>query len=238
MKRKLNDEMSDNSDNATKAGTYELVGHINDDWVLVDAGSMKGMKIATDRNSGLVVSISTRQCPDSKRWSTMPSLAGYISLRNLDLHQSRYITSLHPSVCKLVDLETLILTRCERLTSLPSEIGNLTNLKERLLTSCSTVPWKAVKELPPSIGNLTSLVELSLSKCIGLSCIPPSIGNCQAIEDLILNKCKGLTELPDSLCGLSNVCMLDLRECVDLIVPKTVLPLKSIATGWDDERVE
>jgi hypothetical protein len=119
--------MSDDSENTM---TYELVGKGDEDWVMVETGSMKGMKVAIDRYTGLVVSISARQCEDTNRWLVMPSLEDYNSLRNLDLHKSRYLTSLHHSVCTLVNLETLILTRCERLTSLPNDIGNLKNLKE------------------------------------------------------------------------------------------------------------
>jgi hypothetical protein len=110
--------------------TYQLVGKGDEDWVMVEKGSMKGMKIATDRKTGLVVSISGRQRGDANRWLVMPSLEDYVSLRDLDLHKCRYLTSLHASVSSLVNLETLILTRCERLTSLPNDIGNLINLKE------------------------------------------------------------------------------------------------------------
>lgn len=127
MKRKLNSTMSDDTD---KAMADELVGNVDGDWVVVETGSMKGTKIATDKNTGMVVSLSTRQCVDAHRWLDMPSLDDYVSLRDIDLHKSRYLTSLHPSVCALVNLETLILTRCERLISLPRDIGNMTSLKE------------------------------------------------------------------------------------------------------------
>jgi hypothetical protein len=117
------------SDEINETTSFELVGK-DDDWAMVEGGELKGMKCGTDRSSGLVVSLSSRQCRDTNRWLTMPPLDNYGSLKELDFHKSRYILRLHVSVCSLANLETLILTRCERLTSLPDEIGRLQNLRE------------------------------------------------------------------------------------------------------------
>jgi hypothetical protein len=116
------------ADALCEAYSFEAVGK-DDDWAMVDGGDLKGMKTGTDRKSGLVVSLSSRQCHDVDRWITMPSLEQYGSLKELDLYKSRYIHQLHESVCGLENLETLILVRCEKLVSLPQEIGRLKNLR-------------------------------------------------------------------------------------------------------------
>jgi hypothetical protein len=125
MKRKI----SETDGETTDATTFELVVK-DDDWAMVEGGELKGVKIGTDPSTSLILSLSSRKCHDINRWLKMPSLAQYESLKELDLHKSRYIRELHDSVCDLANLETLILTRCERLMTLPKEIGRLTNLRE------------------------------------------------------------------------------------------------------------
>jgi hypothetical protein len=116
------------TDALDEAYSFEVVGK-DDDWAMVEGGDLKGMKTGTDRNTGLVVSLSSRHCCDVDRWTTMPSLEQYGSLKELDLYKCRYIQQLHESVCGLEKLEILILFRCEKLKSLPQEIGQLKNLR-------------------------------------------------------------------------------------------------------------
>ena len=118
--------MADEIDEAT---SFEFIGK-DDDWAMLEGGNFKGMTIGADRNSGLVVSLSARHCRDNDRWTKMPSLEDYASLKELDLHKSRYMKELHVSICGLQNLQTLILTRCDRLTSLPTDFGKLSCLQE------------------------------------------------------------------------------------------------------------
>jgi hypothetical protein len=97
---------------------------------MLEDGDLKGMGSGKDRNSGHIVALSSRQSLEVNRWITMPSLASFQNLKELDLHKSRYMRQLDASVCDLVNLETLILTRCEKLVSLPEGIGRLKNLRE------------------------------------------------------------------------------------------------------------
>ena len=64
------------------------------DWVLVQDGDFQGSTILAD-NAGTVIFMSTRHCKDSDRWSEMPTLGQFESLIFLDLHKSRYISSIH-----------------------------------------------------------------------------------------------------------------------------------------------
>ena len=140
-------------DEINELTSFEVLGK-DDDWTMVEGGELKGMMRGTDRNNGLVVSLSARQCPDANRWSTMPSLDSFGSLKELDLHKSRYCRQLHVSVCNLENLEKLILTRCERLTSLPESIGLLHNLREvrrfRKRDFCQSMP----EELTPHLKDI------------------------------------------------------------------------------------
>lgn len=124
MKRDFED-MSEIADIAP----FEIVGK-DAQWKAIDEGDLKGMGSGKDRNFGQIIALSTRQCLDASRWITMPSLASFQNLKELDLHKCRYIRQLDASVCDLVNLETLILTRCEKLVTLPEGIGRLKNLRE------------------------------------------------------------------------------------------------------------
>ena len=98
----------------------------SDDWILIDDGAMKGVNIVVDNQTKEVMHLSTRFTRDQDRWmnNSMPSLEDYSSLRILDLHNSRYLTTLHDSVTGLHQLRTLILTKCDNLVSLPGSIGS------------------------------------------------------------------------------------------------------------------
>lgn len=108
----------------------------SDNWILLDDGVMKGVNIVVDNKSGNVIQLSTRFTKDQDRWTTndndgMPSLEGYSSsLQILDLHNSRYLTSLHDSVTSLGRLRKLILTSCDRLERLPDSLGRNEQLQE------------------------------------------------------------------------------------------------------------
>jgi hypothetical protein len=109
----------------------ETKEHKKEDWVLLQDGVMKGMNIVVESTTGDVDSLSTRFCRDAERWNDeMPLLEGLASLRTLDLHNSRYLRTLHDSVGSLDALRCLILSRCDRLEHLPESLGRLKNLQE------------------------------------------------------------------------------------------------------------
>jgi hypothetical protein len=101
------------------------------DWVLLDEGEMKGMNIVVNHTTGEVTLLSTRFSRDTDRWKVdMPSVESYPSLKVLDLHNCRYLRSLHSSLGCLSGLTSLDLTRCDRLESLPESLGRLKSLEE------------------------------------------------------------------------------------------------------------
>lgn len=106
------------------------------EWVLLPEGEIQGLSIIVDHTTGDVILLSTRDSKDSERWKDdMPSLQAFTSARELDLHGSRYIRTLHGSVCSLVNLKRLKLTKCDRLEKLPDSLGNLQRLEEVRLMS-------------------------------------------------------------------------------------------------------
>ena len=106
---------------------------VNDDaWIVVEdeEPELTGMTLAADRESGDIVSLSTRSCRSEQKGRSMPSLEEYPHLRVVDLHNYRNMTDLHESICHLPVLQKLIISRCDLLTKLPASIGKLENLVE------------------------------------------------------------------------------------------------------------
>lgn len=151
-KSKMETPLSSPINTGTTDASFEVVNK-DDDWTLVEGGSLKGLKSFIDKSSGTVISLSSELTVDTDRWrgdNGMPSLEEHSqSLKELNLHKNRYIKTLHPSVCKLVQLEKLTLTRCDLLTTLPPQIGDLKNLRVLDLTDASEIVT-----LPESIGEL------------------------------------------------------------------------------------
>lgn len=93
-----------------------------------DEGGIVGIQL--EREGQVVVGISSRCTSDAQRWrETMPSLAEYPNLAQLDLYKNRYITSLDASVTTLTQLKVLKLCQCAKLRELPAKIGSLTRLE-------------------------------------------------------------------------------------------------------------
>jgi hypothetical protein len=109
-------------------------------WIVVEEGDFKGMTMITDRSSGDVIGLSARSCSNQEKKSELPNLKEFSSLKVIDLHNYRYMTSLHDSIGDLSSLERLVLTRCDLLKKLPSTICHLKNLVEvRQSTLCLDV---------------------------------------------------------------------------------------------------
>ncbi len=71
---------------------------------------------------------STRDCRDADRWQEMPSLSAQYS--RMDLHQQRYIRTVHPSLLQQSSLISLKITQCVQLQTLPDDLGQLRQLQE------------------------------------------------------------------------------------------------------------
>jgi hypothetical protein len=77
-----------------------------------------------------VRALSCRSRRDKDRWEKeMPSLDPFPNLERIDLHQCRYLVTLHESVTRLSHLKELLLVGCTRLASLPESIGSLQSLE-------------------------------------------------------------------------------------------------------------
>ena len=78
---------------------------------------------------------------------------------------------------------------------------------------------------------------LDLRACKNLLSLPRQIGNLMSLKHLDLRTCKRLEALPESLCQLTKLEFLDISDCVDLTIPRSLVVLKDMTEGWDDEKV-
>jgi hypothetical protein len=105
----------------------------NDDvWIVVEDGEsdLEGMTLFADRESGDIVGLSSRSCSNEQKRRSLPSLGEHPHLREVDLHNYRYMKDIHESIGNLTGLQRLILSRCDSLTKLPAAIGSLDRLVE------------------------------------------------------------------------------------------------------------
>jgi hypothetical protein len=105
----------------------------NDDvWIVVEdeEPELEGMTLVADRESGDIVSLSSRSCSNEQKRRSMPSLKEYPALKVVDLHNYRHMIYLHESIGDLPVLQRLILSRCDLLQKLPASIGSLDRLVE------------------------------------------------------------------------------------------------------------
>jgi hypothetical protein len=113
------------------ADSMVLAGNDSEDWVVVeDKNGLGGAVLYADRTTGHVVCLSTRRCSDEDRWNEMPSLSQFPYLLVLDLHKSRYLTTLDDTIGDLKHIQRMMLTECKKLRTLPPTIGNLNHLIE------------------------------------------------------------------------------------------------------------
>lgn len=124
-----------------------------DGWILVNEGDLKGATLMVDRNSGEVLSISTRSCRDEDRWETVPDLSRFKCLEFLDFYKSRYITEFDATVCPAPTTRKVFLTRCDNLQTISPSIEVLQNLTELNLYDSPKIG-----ALPEEIGKLKRFV--------------------------------------------------------------------------------
>ena len=154
------------------------------------------------------------------------------------------IKELPSSIGRLTSLTSLNISDCKNLVRLPSTICSLKSLKSLDLSRT------AIKELPSSIERLTSLTSLNILDCKNLVCLPNTTCGFKFHGALNLSKClrfknlpenpwiiKGLWKLdlsrtaieglPSSIEHLTNLTLLTLRHCVNLVrLPSTICSLK------------
>lgn len=99
-------------------------------WIVVEDGDLKGMTMITDRQTGDVIGLSSRNCSNRDKRHDMPTLNEYPELKVVDFHGQRYIKFLDESIGVPTKMERLILTRMDSLTTLHPAIVNLHNLVE------------------------------------------------------------------------------------------------------------
>jgi hypothetical protein len=98
--------------------------------IVVDEGDFKGMTMITDRQTGDVVGITSKNCSNENKRSDMPLLNEYPELKVVDFHGQRYMTSINETICVPTKMERLILSRMDSLQRLHPAIGNLHHLVE------------------------------------------------------------------------------------------------------------
>ncbi|XP_075651922.1 uncharacterized protein LOC142622358 [Castanea sativa] len=172
------------------------------------------------------------------------SIDGLTTLTLLILKDCKNLVCLPSTICSLNSLECLDLFGCSNFDYLPENLGNVKGLKN--LDLCGT----SIKELPSSIKGLTSLTSLTLLSCNKLVCLPNTTCGLKLCGALNLSKCSqfknlpenlwmieglgeldlsitAIGELPSSIERLTNLTLLTLRYCINLVcLPSTICSLK------------
>ncbi|BBH07355.1 Putative disease resistance TIR-NBS-LRR class protein [Prunus dulcis] len=132
-------------------------------------------------------------------------------LRKLHLDGTA-IEELPTSIKHLTGLTLLNLRDCKNLLSLPDVIcTSLTSLQILNASGCSNL-----NELPENLGSLECLQELYASRT-AIQELPTSIKHLTDLTLLNLRECKNLLTLPDVICtNLTSLQILDLSGCSNL----------------------
>ena len=182
---------------------------------------------------------------DSTAIMKLPLLVGgLIGLTSLTLSDCKNLWRLPNTICNLKSLESLDLSWCSTFEYLPKNLENVEGLKKLDLSGT------AIEELPLSIEGLVNLTLLTLTDCEKLMYLPTTISSLKSLESLELFGCSefeyllenlgsvvGLKELklsgtsikdlPSSIEHLTNLTLLTLRDCKNLVcLPNTFWCLK------------
>ena len=172
------------------------------------------------------------------------SIEGWTSLTLLTLKECKNLVCLPSTICSLKSLECLDLFGCLNFDNLPDNLGNVKSLKRLNLSGT------AIKELPSSIAclvNLTSLTILDCNKlvcllnttcgfetcgsinllaCLGIKILPKNLWMIECLWMLDLSRTV-IEELPSLIECLTNLTLLTLRYCINLVhLPSTICSLK------------
>nr|POE93807.1 putative disease resistance protein [Quercus suber] len=172
------------------------------------------------------------------------SIERLTSLTNLTLRDCKNLVCLPNAVWGLKLVNSLDLAGCTKFENLPENLGNVEGLEKLHLSGT------VIKELPSSIEHLTNLTKLTLSNCKNLVCLPNAIwslklgnsldlsgcskfdnlpenlGNVEGLEKLDLSG-TAIKELPSSIEHLTNLTLLTLKDCKNLMhLPNNIWNLK------------
>jgi hypothetical protein len=102
--------------------------------------------------------------------------------------------------------------------------------------------------LPRQLGDLKNLRSLNLVRSLIVSIVSGAflinfnfiliVGSFVRRFVSVQRNCKKLEILPISLGQLTKLDFLDISECVDLSIPKSLEMFKDISEGWDESKVE
>ncbi|XVF78451.1 hypothetical protein PTKIN_Ptkin14bG0134400 [Pterospermum kingtungense] len=177
-----------------------------------------------------------------------PSIIDLRQLRLLNLKGCKRLRCLPTNKIGMGSLEKLILSGCSNLQSFPEIDGKMERLLELYLDET------CIEELPSSIGDLVGLKLLDLRDCKSLRSLTTKIFVMQSLEKLILSGCSnverlpeingkmeclkelyldgtGIEELPFSIGHLSNLVLLNLKDCKNLVrLPSSICGCKCLKT--------
>lgn len=144
-------------------------------------------------------------------------------LASIDLSYSSELIKI-PDLSGTPDLETLILESCTRLREIHPSVGFLKKLTLLNLQDC-----RNLKSLPERI-EMESLKVMILSGCSRLKKFPEISENMKSLLELFLDE-TGVENLPLSMENLSNLVVLSMKNCRNLVsLPSTIHGLKCLKT--------
>ncbi|KAG6702810.1 hypothetical protein I3842_07G054500 [Carya illinoinensis] len=138
-----------------------------------------------------------------------PDLTGVPNLETLDLEGCTSLSKVHKSIGVLKRLRRLNLHACKRLKSFPNEIS-MESLEHFYLSDCSRF-----EKFPDIKGNMTSLRLLYLHGT-AIKELPLSFKSLCGLSILSLHNCRKLSIFQSVICGLSNLKILDVSDCLAL----------------------
>ena len=172
------------------------------------------------------------------------SIEGLVNLTLLTLADCEKLLYLPSTISSLKSLESLEFSGCSEFEYLPENLGSVVGLKELKLSGTS------IKDLASSIEHLTNLTLLTLRDCKNLVCLPntfwclklgnsldltgctkiekllENLGNVEGLEKLDLSR-TAIKELPSSIEHLTNLTVLTLKDCKNLVrLPNAIWSLK------------
>ncbi|KAL8087616.1 hypothetical protein AgCh_037677 [Apium graveolens] len=158
--------------------------------------------------------------------SVLPDSTGHLfRLVKLRLNSNKNLKTLPVTICKLRSLEILDISGCEKLEILPDQLCTITSLRE-LIAGGATL----LKKFPhvESSQMTLSLQKLDISQS-GITALPSGISELSNLEVLNLKDCHFLLSIPN-LSNLKQLEYLNLEDCSGLTEIQGLKGLASIRT--------
>nr|XP_023923648.1 TMV resistance protein N-like [Quercus suber] len=208
--------------------SLDLCGCSNIDNLPENLGNLKGLKFLDLSETAI------------ERFPS--SIERLTSLTSLTLKNCKNLVCLPSTIYSLNPLERLDLCGCSNIDNFPENLGNLKGLKfldlsgtsinvpsiECLtcLTSLALLNCKKLVRLPNITHGFKFYGALNLSICPGFKNLQENLWMIEEIEKLDLSK-TAIEELPSSIERLTNLTVLTLRYCTNLVrLPSTICSLK------------